>query len=466
MQKRSKYLLKNVFSFALGKAGTRLITFLMAPLYTYALSTGEFGTADLITTLSMVIMPVLSLNVGEAVMRFGLDKGADHRKVIRTGIGMLLLATVLGLAMVPILQCFEALKENAWLIYLYVITLAYSQVFLYYLRGQEKVTAYSVGNIIHTAVAAVLNVLFLVVFRWGLRGYLLAYICSNVSSAAYAAVVGRVDKAFKGFRIDRRLSIQMLRFSVVLVPNTFMWWIINSSDRLMVTAIVGAAANGIYAIAYKIPSLLSTMSEVFSQAWSYSAIREQGSRDETEYHNQMYHNMVVTLTFITASMLLIIRPFLRYYVAQDYYSAWMYTPYLFIGFLFQALGQFLATPYTVHKNSWGFLLSGTMGAVVNIVLNFLMIPRMGVAGAALATCLSYFSVYLFRAIHTQKYIKIRVFRIRHLLGYGLLLVMSVGMFINGWLGILLLIGAYALVLVLSKDFFLALLKKLKMRGKK
>lgn len=456
MNKRSKYLLKNTISFAIGKVGTKLITFFLVPLYTYALSTEEYGTVDLITTICTVLMPVMILNISESVMRFCLDKGADHRKIMSTGLTILGAATLLGLALIPVARLFPDISEYGGLIYAYLITAAYSQVFLCYLRGQEKLMMYSVGNIIHTAVAAVLNILFLVMFRWGIKGYLLAYTCSNIASALFAAVVGRVDLAIRGFRLDGRLTRMMLRFSVVLIPNTFMWWIINFSDRVMVTAMLGAAANGIYAVSYKIPSMLSSMSEMFNQAWSYSAIRESDSADEAEYHNQMYSNMVQTLTVITAGVLLVIKPFMRLYVAPEYYAAWEYTPYLLIGFMFLSLATFLATPYTVHKSSLGFLLSSMMGAGVNILGNLLLIPRLGITGAALATCLSYIAIYLFRGIHTRRYVKIRILQWKHLLCYGLLIAMSGALFVEGTIGTILLVGFFVAVVWLSKDFLLTL----------
>lgn len=408
-----------------------MISFLLVPIYTHALSTAEYGLVDLITTVGTIVMSVLSINVGEAIMRFGLDRDTDHRKVMRTGLVILCAVSVAGLVLIPVCRQFSGLAAYGELIYAYVVTLACSQVFLSYLRGQEKLMAYSVGNILHTAVAAGLNILFLVVFRWEIRGYLLAYVGANVISAVYAGAVGRVDRAVCGVQMDRELSLQMLRYSVVLIPNTFMWWIINSSDRVMVTAIAGAAENGIYAIAYKVPSLLHTIAAVFAVAWSYSAIRESGSSDEQEYHNQTYHRMVQTLICLVAAMLLVIKPFIRCYVAEEFASAWMYTPPLFIGFLFQALGQFLATSYTVHKNSLGFLASSMLGAGVNILLNLLLIPRFWVMGAAVATCISYFAVFLFRGIHTRKYMDIRLCRPQYLVGCGLLAAMSGALYLDG-----------------------------------
>jgi len=216
MDNRSKYLLKNVISFTFGKLGSKLITFVLVPLYTYALSTEEYGTVDLITTVCTVLMPILILNIGEAVMRFCLDQGVDQRKIMSTGVMVLLGGTLFGAALIPISGFIPAISQYGLYVYAYVISAAYMQVFLCYLRGKEMLNAYAVGNIIHTAINAGLNILFLVVLHWGISGYLLANIISCFLTAVYAAVIGRADKVILAFKIDRELSLAMIRFSVVL----------------------------------------------------------------------------------------------------------------------------------------------------------------------------------------------------------------------------------------------------------
>ena len=198
--------------------------------------------------------------------------------------------------------------------------------------------------------------------------------------------------------------LEMLKYSIVLIPNSFMWWIMNSSDHIMVTAMIGVAANGIYAISYKLPTLITTFTSIFNQAWSYSAIKEEGAKDEEEYNNKVFKNIISISMLIGIGMLCVIKPFLALYVSKDYYISWKYTPFLIIGLVYLTLGSFMSTSYTVHKDSFGFLFSGMLGAILNIILNFVLIPLIGVYGAAFATCISYVSVFIFRIYHTRKYI--------------------------------------------------------------
>lgn len=461
MQERNKYLLKNIFSFVLGKMGPRLISFFLVPLYTYTLTTEEYGTIDLIATLSTVLMPILVLNIGDAIMRFALDHGTDHRKLMSIGLWILGAGTLLGLVLIPVAGLVPTISAYGLALYGYVISLAYMQVFCCYLRGCEKLNAYAIGNILHTASLVGLNLLFLLVFQWGIRGYLLANILSNFLTAIYAAVVGRVDRVVKKFSLDFPLFGSMIRYSSLLIPSNLMWWIVQSSDRIMITYMVSAAANGIYAVSYKLPSILSTLSGIFNQAWLYSAIREKDSADATKYFNQMYDTVVRFLIIVTSGMLLVLKPFLSIYVASEYYMAWRYTPYLLIGFMLLAIAGFLATFSTVHKDSKTIMQSSLCGAVTNIVLNFVTIPWFGVMGAAFSTCISYVMVFLFRIFYTNKhYVKINAFQFRHLMGYGVIVAMSLVLFYESTLSWVLLTVLFAINLYLSKDVILLTLKRL------
>jgi O-antigen/teichoic acid export membrane protein len=292
--------------------------------------------------------------------------------------------------------------------------------------------------------------------RLGICGYFTAYIIANFVTAIYAFIVGDVIHIFANFKIDKKLAIAMLKYSIVLIPNTFMWWIMNSSDRLMVTSMIGIAANGIYAVAYKIPSLVSTLTGIFNQAWSYSAIREDGAEDEQSYNNRVFIQLVSVVILLSIALLTVIKPFLKLYVGVNYYDAWHYIPFLIVGSAYLTMATFMATSYTVHKDSFGYLFSASFGAILNIILNFALIPLIGVYGAAFATCVSYIAVFLFRLIHTRKYIKYEVENKEFVVGSILLILSSVALFLNNSFGIVIQIIVFAIAIWLYSNAWMPL----------
>lgn len=435
-ESRGRYLAKNTAIFAIGNVASRLISFFLVPLYTNILTTAEYGVVDLVNTLCTVLAPILILNINEAVMRFALDKGANYKKIMSTGLTVFVGAILFGILVIPASSLFSEVAPYSTYIYFYTVTLAGSQLFLCYLRGKENIAFYSVGSVLQTMTIALFNILFLAVLHKGIKGYFLAYIISNIITILFAFIAGNVREVIRNYKFDIKLTKEMAAYSVVLIPNTFMWWIMNSSDRVMVTSIIGVAANGIYAVSYKLPSLVSTMTGIFNQAWSYSAIREDGAEDENEYNNIVFNRLISIVMLLSIALLTIVKPFLGLYVGMDYYSAWEYTPFLIIGSAYLTLATFMATSYTVHKDSFGYLFSATFGAVLNIVLNFLLIPIIHVYGAAFATCISYIAVFAFRLIHTKKYIKYDIKNKEFIGGSVLLILSSISLFLDNYFGVI------------------------------
>ena len=316
------------------------------------------------------------------------------------------------------------------------------------------------GGVIQTLTLACFNIFFLLNLKLGIHGYFLSMILSSAITMFYAGVSGKVWTVIYHFSINKNLFMQMVKYSIVLIPNTFMWWIMNASDRIMVTAIVGAAANGIYAISYKLPTLVSTFTGIFNQAWSYSAIKEEGSEDEVEFNNKVLNTLISFSMLVGIGLLTVAKPFLKLYVSFAYFEAWRYIPFLTIGCIYLTLGTFMATSYTVHKDSFGYLFSAMFGAVFNIALNFWLIPAIGVYGAAIATCVSYIAVFVFRAIHTKKYIRYKILTVEFIVGSILLLVTSFLMFFENMVGFIIQIGLFIIAVYFYAQIWVPILKKI------
>lgn len=448
---RINYLIKNTLTFALGNVGTKLISFFLVPLYTNYLLDHEYGTVDLVITLGSFIVPILIFNINEAVMRFSLDKNADQNLIMSTGIVSLISMMLLATVLYPLIQLYEPLAPYSIYVYLYFISSGFSTVFLYNLRGKEQLLSFSIGSIINALFTAVLNIVFLTVFHWGIEGFLLAYIISNIITAIYSFFAGNMINTIKHFKIDSKLTRDMLKYSVLLIPNSFMWWIMNASSRVMLTAMVGIGSSGLYAVSNKLPSLISVVSSVFNQAWNYSAIKEDDSTDRESFNNTVFHYLLGFVCLCGAALTVFIKPIMSVYVNDSYFSSWFFTPPLIFGTCILVLSTFLSSQYTVNKDSKGFLFSAIVGAVVNIGLSLLLIPQIGELGAALATCISYCTVFIYRVVDIRKYIHIQVFSPKHIVTLILLTISTCVVYIDMYGYIIGVVAVILLTLLYIKD---------------
>lgn len=467
-KERNKYLLKNTIIFSIGNFSTKLISFFLVPFYTYVLTTKDYGIVDLIFTLGAVISPILMFNIHEAIKRFLLDKNRDNNAVLTIAIIVLLLGHLIGILIVPIISNINILSNYVVEIYFYTLSMTSNYIFIEYLRGIEKMKSYTICNIMASLIISILNIIFLKFLHLGVQGYFLAYIIAYYISSSIAIIIGKQYLVFKNWIFDKKLFRDMMLFSIPLIPNSLLWWITNSSDRVMVTFFIGAAANGVYAVSYKIPTIISTICNIFFQAWQFTAVKIANDKDNISYTNKVFGLYLRCVVMISSVLLILIKPIMKLYVSENYFKAWQYIPALIVGFAFSSMGTFIGTSYYVVKDMKGNMMSALFGAITNVFFNFILIPKIGISGAAIATCISYIIVFFYRYYDTRKYMYIELKHIRYLLLISSMIVLTGLCFVkNNIVCILMIIILLLEVLInadIIKEFIFVVKRKRKVKN--
>ena len=426
--KNAKYfdLAKNMMLFSVSSFGTKIISFLFIPLYTAVLSTDEYGSADLLSSTVSLLIPVLSLNIQDAVMRFSLDKDYKKEDVISTGVrinfyGLLFLALgITALSKVNILKL-----ESKWLVFLFITyaTGVFNNCFTLYLKGKEKVSVLAVSGILNTFFSSIFNVIFLLIIKAGIDGYLLAHFIGSFIAVMYQLFAGKIYKDIKLLKFQD-LSKKMIGYSLPLVANSLSWWINNASDRYILTFLCGVAQNGIYSMAYKIPTILSTIQTIFYNAWSISAVKEFDKDDKDGFIGNMY-SMYSFLSIIACSVIMIFNvPIARILYAEEFFVAWKCVPFLLVGTVFNGIALFQGCIFTAVKQTKAVSITTMIGAAVNTVCNVVCIFFMGSIGAALATLIGYMVTWILRLMKLKKIVHMKVEWNRHFLCIGLLILQA------------------------------------------
>lgn len=398
---------KNMISLTIGNFASKLLSFLFVPFYTAVLTTSEYGTADLVTTTVTLLFPLFSLIICESMMRFALNKNEDPEKVYQIGMLVWGIGFTALLICSPLILLVKSLKDYWLLVVLYYMAYSLATNIGYFTRGVEKVVLYTISGIVATAVTIGLNLIFLLAFKLGVEGYLLSSIIANLASAMVMFIGGSFYKYKIKIRgIDRLLLKRILKYSVPMIPNSASWWVSNSSDKFILIYFAGVSVNGIYSVAYKIPTIITIVTSIFATAWRISAVEDFGSDASKKFYSDVY-GMYVTLTAFMASALLVInKPLSGFLFSKDFYQAWQYVPVLLAASVIHAYCEFFGTLYTSAMKTKMLFYSTVIGAMTNIILNFLMIPPMGALGAAIATMTSYLVVWLVRMIHSSKIMKL------------------------------------------------------------
>ena len=239
----------------------------------------------------------------------------------------------------------------------------------------------------------------------GVEGYVLSVIVGNLLTTVFIICRAKLWRVFAIDRIDRRLMKDLLLFSLPMIPTTLCWLITDLSDRAMVTYFWGESANGVYAAAYKIPTIVNLVAGIFLQAWQFSAVSEEKDAEAcSNFYSGVWKAFLSVIMIGSAGLILFSRFLARLLLNVAFFEAWKFMPTLLCAAALEALVSFLASVYLVRKKSSHSFVTALAGALSNIALNLWLIPIMGALGAAVATLASYATVLVLRLIDAPRII--------------------------------------------------------------
>lgn len=399
---RGKKLGKNVLLMTIGSIGSKVLTFLLVPLYTSCLSTSDYGVSDLIVTIISLLMPLFTLQISESLLRFALDKELDKKQVFNIGIKINCIGFIVLLIFSPIFIFIPLLKNYYFYFLGYYFSYSIYVALSNFTCGFGEIRLYTGIGVFQTVSLLGSNIILLTIFQRGIQGFLLSYIISYSLSSMGLFIFGKQYKlVILPSNIDKSIQKEMIRYSLPMIPNSISWWISNSSDKFIVTAICGASVMGIYSVAYKIPTILSVFYNVFMSAWRISSVDDFGSDTTREFYSKIYRIIESSLVMLASFIILFNRILSKIFFANEFFEARFFVPVLVIAFLIHGLGEFFGSIYTASKKTKMLFYSSLTGAIINIVLNIMLIPRLSGIGAALATLISYCVILGIRIVHTK-----------------------------------------------------------------
>ncbi|MBP3375947.1 MAG: polysaccharide biosynthesis C-terminal domain-containing protein [Clostridia bacterium] len=445
-------LASNTLIFTIGKFVSKLIVIFMLPFYTSYLSSAEYSTSDLITNLCNLLIPIACLGVSEGIFRNAAAKEGDKEAFFTNGTVLMLIGSAVFLLLSPLLSLFDYFTDYIWLIIIYVLASNIHSVCSQYVCAIGRTKLFAVQGVINTMLTVLLNILFLVGFDMGINGYVLSIVLADFLSTVFLVFTAKLYRAFKPKKISGRVMRELMRFCLPLVPSTVFWWITGVSDRYMVAYLCSDAENGLYAAAYKIPTLLTYVVIIFNDAWKLSAVAESDDKKEcAKFYSEVFKYYIAVMFAGGAILAVGSQIFAKILFAESYFSAWVYIPILSAATVFTSLDTFLGSAYfTVKKTGMSFW-TALIGAVVNIALNIILIPSYGAIGASVATYISYFIVFIIRAVTMHKFIPFRMYPVRLIINTVMITAIAVIMTVWGsetW-GVIVSCGILLISLVIN-----------------
>lgn len=403
---RESRLAKNTLILTIGNFLPKGTLFVVLPILTGCLTQEEYGTYDLITVLVSLVLPSATLQIQAAAFRFLIDvrDKKNEADTIITNIFAFIIPTSAA-ALFILYSCLprEARTVKIWIcIYFFadILFQGMGQV----ARGLADNIGYSVSAIVSAVGKVIFTVLFVYILKMGLLG---ATVALSLATAAGMTILFLKTRLYSRVQIKylsaNRIK-ELLAYSWPMVPNSMSMWIIRLSDRFVVTFFMGVAANAVYSVANKIPSILTIALNAFIMAWQESASMVSRETDADKYYSEMFRTMFDFMSGFSGVLIAATPILFRILVRGDYAAAYNQIPILFIGMLFFSMSSFLGGIYVAYKETKSIGTTTLAAAFCNLSIDLFLIKRIGLYAASSSTLISYFLLFIFRIINLKKFV--------------------------------------------------------------
>lgn len=410
---KNKQLLKNTLILAIGMVLPKIFTVLTIPIYSSYLNVEEFGGVDYISTIILgLVVPVITLQLENGVFRYLIDADTigKKKKYISSSFFIVFpLALISSIIMffIPV-SGLEATNLRVIL----AIYVAVETLILYFrnlVRGLGNNRQYALNSVIAVVVNFIMLVITMMILKAGVFGYLLSLLIPDVVALIYIFLKERIYQYISIKDVDSVYYHRLLRYSLPLIPNAISWFIINFSDKVIIVTMLGTAAQGIYATAYKIPNMFNMFYQAFSLAWTESAARNADQKGIAIYYSKMFSKLFrvlsgglgLLLAFSQIAFNILVR-------GEGYFEAIQYMPILIISTYLSCFAAFYGSIYVGAKASSKAGTTSFASAIVNLIIHFVLIKSIGLYAGVISTFVSFLFLCVYRAYDINKnYYKLR-----------------------------------------------------------
>lgn len=407
---RAKLFLENFFAYGFINVLNKVVPLLLLPVVTRLLpDTSAFGIFDMFNVIVGFASPLAILGLYDAMFREFFEKDDNQYKynVTTTAQRIILLSsTFIMFILILFSKSFSVLFFN---------TNAYSDIVIYSAiamifsanrlpvqgptRMLNKRKIYVISGLIQSGGYYLIAILLI---HLGLSYYGLIY--ANIITTALLIIFFWIQnkRFFLEGKFDKNIAKELFKIGLPLVPTFLIYWIYNSMDRIMITNFLGTSELGIYAIGARLAHVSQLIYIAFAGGWQYFAFSTMRDNDQVDLISKVFEYLGI----ISFLFFLLVVPFnnliFNLLFEGDYTKGSLVFPYLFLSPLLLMLFQTLGSQFLVVKKSYLSTLSLSVGAGVNVVLNYFLISKIGIVGASLATLIGYVVSVIIVAIITQK----------------------------------------------------------------
>ena len=409
---KQKELLKNTGIISIGKISSQFVTFLLLPLYTSILSTEEYGTVDLILSYIQLLLPIVNLQLDQALFRFLVTKREDktESKIIISTLAFFSLLQLIFYSIIFFIAQNFIHNTYKWFFLLNILFSVYSSFIANCSRGLGNNITYSLQSFIGVVINILLNIFFLVVLKLGINAMLLASGLSGLIAGTYGFFTDKLYKYFSFHSVEKKRIKDYYMYSVPLIPNQLSWWCMKASDKTIINVFVSMSANGVIAVASKFSSAYIMIYNLFNLAWTESVVLHIDDRDGQKYIEETV-NLIFGFFSSLCFGIIVCMPFAYpLLVNSSYSSGYNLVPIYMISVLFNAIVGLYSAIYVARQDTKAVATTSGLAAIINIIVDLALVQFIGIYAAPISSVAGFGIVMVFRYFQSRKYIVIKIQR--------------------------------------------------------
>ncbi len=404
-QNRTNRFFKAIGLYAIGNLGSRLITFLMVPLYTYFVSPEDMGFYDVSLTLIIACIPIITLQMRDGAYRFLINESeeSNRKRIISFVVKELLISTVVVLLLWGVLSFLYTVRYINE-ICLLLLVMFYSEVLLQVARAVGGTACYAISGIISSFGIGGLSVALVVWLGLGLQGIFWANILARFIVLCYVEYKVKLFRKYLSFSINiGPIKNEIIKYVVPLLPTALGWCLLDCSGRLFVQKYLGLEMSGLFAVAFRFASIIYTFAIIFIQAWQEMALTHYESEDRDSFFSEMYNSYIYYLSVVVVGVCFMLKFNYSWLVDDGYNESLNLLFPMSIATAICTMSQFLDLGYQCSKETKRSIPSLVLALVVNVGVSFALINVLGVWAVVLASLLGFGALYVYRMVDVRRY---------------------------------------------------------------
>ena len=365
----------------------------------------------------------MTLQMRDGAFRFLVDADDDKRRsiVVTFAYRVMFVSSIVAIIVGGCVEMFASV-QYLWLAILLLIVMSFYEVVVQITRGLGNTVSFVGAGIISSLGIGVFSVVFVVFFDMGIEGVFIANILARVVALGYIEIKDRIICRYLVAKPDYgTIRNEILKYTLPLIPGLVFWWIIGSTDRLFIEHYLGLSANGLYAVAFRLVSVLQVLATIFYQAWQETALRQYDSDDRDKFFSDMFNNYLYVLLCVSIVFVFSLRMCYGWLVSEEFSTSVQYLYPMAVSVVLFALVAFMDMGYQCAKDTKRTLPAIILAAVINLVLNFTLIRYIGLWGVVTTSIVTYLVLLVYRIYDMRRYFKLRLYK-RSMIATMLLLV--------------------------------------------